>query len=50
MTPDQLTQLKGAVAALDDEYWNGSDTSVHASLNVVEDLLAETRTAWPRRD
>ena len=50
MTPDQLAALKGAVAALDDEYWNGSDVSVNASLNVVEDLLREIREDWPRKD
>jgi hypothetical protein len=50
VTPEQLAQLKGAVMALDEEYWGGSDTSVHISLNVVEDLLREIRTTWPRRE
>jgi hypothetical protein len=50
MTPDQLSNLKSAVSALDDEYWGGSDISVNVALNAVEDLLGEIRTAWPRRD
>lgn len=50
MTPQQLDQLKNAVQALDDEYWNGSDVSVNVALNVVEDIFGEIRRDWPRRD
>jgi hypothetical protein len=50
MTPDQIETLKRAVDALDEEYWNGSHTSVTAAFNVVEDLVAEIRAVWPSGD
>lgn len=50
MTPEQLAQLKSAVDALGDEYWNGSDISFNVALNVVEDLFGEIRMVCPRRD
>jgi hypothetical protein len=49
VTPEQLAQIQGAVTVLEEEFWNGSDTSVNTSLNVIEDLLGEIRTTWPRR-
>lgn len=46
MTPQDLMELERLMHALDEEYWNGSDSTVTDAINELADFVEEIRSAW----
>jgi hypothetical protein len=46
MSPQDVMELERLMHALNEEYWNGSDTTVTEAINGLADRAEEIRTAW----
>jgi hypothetical protein len=46
VSPNELGEIQNRVHHLDEEYWNGSDTSVTDAINDLADFVESIRAAW----
>lgn len=46
MTPEELNEIQQKVHHLDEEYWNGSDTTITDAINGLADYVESVRIAW----
>jgi hypothetical protein len=46
MTPEELGEIQNKVHHLDEEYWNGSDSSMTDAINDLADYVESCRMSW----